>query len=192
MRCRTSPPRIRRPCAVRSERKVWRRAPYSKRLPRVCNPRSHLACASLGAAIGSRTRAMSLARTSATVTPWLHWSGHSGSNRAKRSLEGWPLTKRISAKAVPNRTAKTSRCFRDYRSPRSESNRTRLDTNEVHGHRAAWAGAPQRNSAAALLPWTCSVTLRESLLAGQARRLRHKPIRQLMSPPLAHEPPAGC
>jgi len=26
-----------------------------------------------------------------------------------------------------------------------------------------------------VLPWTCSVTLRESLLARQARRLRHKP-----------------
>ena len=43
-----------------------------------------------------------------------------------------------------------SRCFRDYRSPRSESNRTRLDTNEVHGHRATWASAPRRNSAAML------------------------------------------
>lgn len=81
---------------------------------------------------------------------------------------------------VPSHTAAKSRCFRDYRSPRSESNRThlltsevhdhraawaiegaesprsesnrtRLDTNEVHGHRAAWAGAPRRNSAAMLL-----------------------------------------
>src|SRR6478735_1721977 len=37
------------------------------------------------------------------------------------------------------------------RSPRSESNRIRLDTNEVHGHRAAWASAPRRNSAAVLV-----------------------------------------
>ena len=135
--------RFRRPLAVH-QREHWRRASGSSRAIAGLQPAAHPSAARHGVmerTTGIEPACENLADFRFTNQPRSHRERAGTEIRTRLARLGRPASRleKYPQMVVPSHTAAKSRCFRDYRSPRSESNRTRLVTSEVHGHRAARA-----------------------------------------------------